>query len=101
MSSPYLRLFMEGDEIQGRVLELLLRLSQVWAHHYAVSLVQEVEGGERVLLRRNTVTTPAERLHGELPSSTSRQDEQQGTCTSSLSGILSCASGSWKLLAGG
>lgn len=65
MSSPYLRLFMEGDEIQGRVLELLLRLSQVWAHRYAVSLVQKVEGGERVLPRRNTVTTPAERLHGE------------------------------------
>lgn len=59
MTSPYLRVFVEGDEVQGRMLELLLRLSQIRAHRYAVPLVQEVEGGERVLLRRNTVTTPA------------------------------------------
>lgn len=60
MTSPYLRVFMEGGELQGRMLELLRRLSQIWTHCYAVSLVQEVEGGERVLLRRNTVAIPPE-----------------------------------------
>lgn len=61
---------MEDGELQGRMLELLLRLSQIWVHCYAVSLVQEVERGKRVLLRRNMVTIPPERLHSELSSST-------------------------------
>lgn len=56
-TSPYLRVFMEGRELQGWTLELLPRLSvQVWIHCYAISFVQEVKGGEGVLLRRGIVS---------------------------------------------
>lgn len=49
---------MEGCELQGWMLELLPRLSvQVWIHCYAVSFVQEVKGGEGVLLRKSIVST--------------------------------------------
>lgn len=51
---------MEGGELQGRMLERLLCLSvQIWIHRYAVSLVQEVKGGQRVLPRKGTVNALA------------------------------------------
>lgn len=87
---------MEGGELQGWVLERLLRVSvQIWIHCYAVSLVQEVKGGERVLPRKGIINALA-------PVSHSRwRPERRCTCTSSLSGFLSCTCESWKLLGGG
>ena len=63
MTSPYLRVFMEGGELQGRMLKFLLHLPPVWSHCYGVSLGQEVKGGERILLNRNTVSIPAVNHH--------------------------------------
>lgn len=52
---PYLCVFLDGGELQVRMLDLLLHHSvQVWLHRYAVSLVQEVKRGECILRRGNT-----------------------------------------------